>query len=226
MKPPTAEKTWEEPHRVPLSIPWGKVWRIKSFYASPRDQLTWLKVHHRNLYLAGTSRDGDTSCRVCPERERIIHLVECRTIVAKFWQPLAQVMRDMGMSVPVGHLDRKAFWLLGRLNARKVVDPNQAGMMFIAWRCLYAEIVHSRVDQVPMRVERAYNRMWQMVITRLKAEGEKWNLWHRRNRHSGKKSWFPKKYQQKIVMKFTDTAEYTINPRILREYESTRRLDT
>ena len=37
-----------------IKIPWTKVWSIKTFYATPRDQVTWLKLMHRNLYLALT----------------------------------------------------------------------------------------------------------------------------------------------------------------------------
>ena len=39
----------------------------------------------------------------------------------------------------------------------KVITPDQAGLMFIAWRCLYAEIVGSRVSAVsyPPKVVRA-----------------------------------------------------------------------
>ena len=40
-----------------VSIPWSKVWGIKSFYATPRDQVTWLKLMHRNLYLAPHKED-------------------------------------------------------------------------------------------------------------------------------------------------------------------------
>ena len=72
-----------------------------------------------------------------------------------------------------------------------------------------------------MRLAHAYNRVWQMTITRLRAEGEKWNLWHRKNRWSGKKSYFPKKYRNRVVIKFDETADYTINQVIMREYHRT-----
>ena len=44
-----------------------------------------------------------------------------------------------------------------------------AGLMCIAWRCLYAEIVASRVDQRPIKLAHAYKRTVQMCISRLKA---------------------------------------------------------
>ena len=54
MKPPSAEKAWEE--RLGFEIDWNKVWRIKSFHASPRDQFTWLRLMHRNCTQWGIER--------------------------------------------------------------------------------------------------------------------------------------------------------------------------
>ena len=221
MKPPTCEERWVEPGRLPMTIPWRKIWRIRTFYASPRDQLTWLKVMHRNLYLAGNSED-DNSCLVCDDKENVIHLVRCKTILTTFWDRIARVMQRMGFHVPSGKLEYEAFWLLGRMDQTSAVGPEQAGIMFIAWRCLYAAIVHSRVEKVSLDLEHAYNRIWQMTITRLRAEGEKWNLWHRLNHHSGKKSYFPKKFQQRTVMSLDEKANYWINPEILAEYDKTK----
>ena len=91
MIPPAAEEAWQM--RLNLTIPWHKVWSIKSFYATPRDQFTWLKVMHRNLFLfAGNGGAGDTACRACPQRENIEHLVRCSVIQADFWEPLLALM--------------------------------------------------------------------------------------------------------------------------------------
>ena len=185
---PPAQQAWGEQHRLPIVIPWYKVWRIKSFYVSPRDELTWLKVMHRNLYLGGTSTDGDTSCRVCEEKENIIHLVRCTIIRKEFWDPIAATMQSMSMRVPQTPLAREAFWLLGRMDQTQTTGGAQAGIIFLAWRCLYAEIVHTRVDETPMTLKRAYNRVWQMTISRLKAEGERWRHWHKVNVSSGNNS--------------------------------------
>ena len=57
-----------------------------------------------------------------------------------------------------------------------VVRPEQSGLMFIAWRCLYAEVVRSRIDERPIDLAAAYKRTIQVTITRLKAYEEKWKL--------------------------------------------------
>ena len=163
-----------EPQRLStIAVPWHRVWRIKSFYVTPRDQLTWLKVMHRNLYLAGNSSEGDTSCRVCADKENIIHLVRCAKIKAAFWDKIARVMEEMQMEVPQGALGREAFWILGRLDHQRVVGPVQSGIVFIAWRCLYAEVVQARLEDKELNLEHAYARLIRMIISRLKANAER-----------------------------------------------------
>ena len=93
---PAAERAWEQ--RLGFEVDWSKVWRIKSFYASPRDQFfTWLRLMHRNLYTVGRRRDlEDNSCRACDERESQLHLATYSTIVEEFWKPLIKMMEEMG----------------------------------------------------------------------------------------------------------------------------------
>ena len=156
---------------------------------------------------------------MCPAKENITHLVRCPVICAGFWDRIALVMVSMGMEVPAGGLGREAFWLLGCMGSGKVVGQAQAGIIFIAWRCLYAEIVHSRVEGTPARMTRAHNRVWQMTITRLRAEGERWKKWHRINVGSGCKSYYPEQLREKKVMTFLNhKAEYKLHPRIMQAY--------
>ena len=56
MKPPAAERAWSIRLNEP-NLPWPLIWMIRSFYASPRDEFTWLRVMHRTLYVAGTRTD-------------------------------------------------------------------------------------------------------------------------------------------------------------------------
>ena len=195
------EKNWVTPERLELKMPWSKIWSIKSFYATPRDQITWLKSMHRNLFLAGNLVNEDTTCRACEEKENIMHLVRCRKIRKAFWEPLTRLMLAMGFTVPPSPRENEAFWLLGRLTYKDVVCPAQAGIMFIAWRCLYAAIVHSRVDKTPLRLTSAYNRTLQMTITRLRAYGEFWRRWTKINHFTGKKSVFPENKRKRVVIK-------------------------
>ena len=221
MKPPASPTAWAEKHRLgPILIPWNKIWRIRSFFVTPRDQITWLKVHHRNLYLAGNNPD-DPQCMVCPAKENILHLVRCSQILNKFWNPLTNTLTRMGFYVPQAQWEKEAFWLLGRLDQSHAVDKPVAGILFLAWRCLYAEIVRARVDGATPFFERALNRVWQMTITRLKAEGHRWRSWHLLNINTGNKSHIPRKYQDRIVIRCDHDAEYEINAHIWNAYHDT-----
>ena len=93
--------------------------------------------------------------------------------------------------------------------------------MFIAWRCLYAAIVHSRVDKTPLRLTSAYNRTLQMTITRLRAYGEFWRRWTKINHFTGKKSVFPENKRKRVVIKMAADSTYTIHYLILQEYHAT-----
>ena len=48
----TGDLASQIPRNKPTTVPWGEIWRITSLYCTPRDQITWLKLVHRNLYVA------------------------------------------------------------------------------------------------------------------------------------------------------------------------------
>ena len=81
-----------------------------------------------------------------------MHLATCSVMVEEFWKPLIKMMEEMGFETPSPEA-RREFLCLGVLweaGEQKVVKPEQSGLMFIAWRCLYAAVVGSRVDDVPI----------------------------------------------------------------------------
>ena len=114
-----------------------------------------------------------------------------------------------------------AFCALGRTDQHTVVDKNYSGVLFLAWRCLYAELVRGRVEDVKPVIKNAYRRTLIMLVTRLTAYGEKWLRWVRKNRETGNKSRIPKRHQDKKLIKQDVDGNYAINPRILAEIERT-----
>ena len=93
--------------------------------------------------------------------------------------------------------------------------------MFLAWRCLYAEVVKSRIEDKRLSLDEAYKRMVAMTINRLKAQGVKWHRWYSRIRYiqPDKRKVFPKRYRKRKLMRTTATATYTINQKLLDEYD-------
>ena len=98
MKPPNCEAAWEA--RLFQTLPWNKIWRIKSFFTSARDALTWLKLMHRNLYVA--NRDPsiqNKQCKAinCPHDESMMHLAQCTEIRRYFWDRIIDLMKRLNV---------------------------------------------------------------------------------------------------------------------------------
>ena len=96
--------------------------------------------------------------------------------------------------------------------------------MFIAWRCLYAAIVGSRVDERPLNLEYAYKRTLQICITRLRAYGEKWLLWSRKNQHTSMKSVIPEDKRDRTVIRQEMLGTYHISQAFFDEHTRMRQI--
>ena len=177
---PACQNAWDS--RLAFPIPWAKIWRIKSFFATPRDQMVWLKLQHRNLYVAGHD-PADNTCRACTERESQLHLCECTVIHMEFWSHIIKMAVATGMPAPQ---DTSAFLATGALSWYTVISNFHSGIFFIGWRCLYAASVKSRIDNKPLDLEAALKRTVAMIIGRLKAYGGKWKRWIAKTRHQRK----------------------------------------
>ena len=132
MLPPPSQIYWENKYGP---IDWSKVWRIKSPYCSPRDEVTWLKLQHRNLYVAKSDPNiNDPTCNAqgCRDAESMAHLAECGIIKNGYWDRIARLMRMLGMRVGTG----SEWTILGKVARGKYVDREEAGVLFIAWRSL------------------------------------------------------------------------------------------
>ena len=222
MKPPAAMLKWEQKYlaselsALGMELPWNKIWTLTSFYATKRDQFTWLRLMHRNLYTVGHREDiDDNSCRACSARENQMHLIKCPVIKLEFWNEVIKLLSALGFDTPEP-ADEVLLLTLGcvvdrRRDCLKVVTQEMAGLLYIAWRCLYAEIVASRVDQRPIKLEYAYKRTVQLCITRLTAYGEKWLAWVNRNRYTSNKSCIPLSKQNRTVIKQDGEGQYTIH---------------
>ena len=130
------------------------------------------------------------------------------------WSPLTTLFIRMGFTAGQ-HLT--SFLVLGRLTKDKVVTKNQSGMLFIAWRCLYAELVRGRIENVRPNIRQAYLRTLIMAVTRLRAYGERWLKWVNKNAGTALKSYIPRQHQNKTVLKQKGNGEYEICDAIFQE---------
>ena len=90
---------------------------------------------------------------------------------------MLDLMLSLDMPAPPHKREVEAMLITYRLTKDKVVNEEQASIIVLAWRCLYAEIVKARVDGVGIRLQSARLRCIKMLQSRAEAYVRKWELW-------------------------------------------------
>lgn len=213
-EPPTAtEQAWQS--RLNWAINFVKVWKMKSFFLTPRDSITWLKIQHRNLFTASRNDQTNGVCRACGwTQENQLHLARCRIIKCYFWDKVLQLIEAVGDEIPGTASEHTEYILLGRVSDTDHTGPTGAGILALAWRALYAETVSAHIDKHNVDSGRALKRLADLLKERLVAYGEKWQSWCNVHVHTTKQSTIPLKYQERGVISQDIMGHYTINPEI------------
>ena len=223
MKTPPAQEMWE--CKFPqANLPWKLIWKLKPKYVSPRDQMTWFKVKHRNLYVAKhDNKSMAQKCLACDDEfESIIHLAECEVIREKLFTPLTELAEKMELDIPQDEEDLTLFYLFGLLptgewSEYKTCDNEMAAILALGWRCLYAEIIQCRVDQKwdDLDLQSALKRTISMLVSRTIAYGEKWKRWRRRTKNTTRAKLVAKRHQKYKMIKVDAEANYAVNQELL-----------
>ena len=138
--------------------------------------------------------------------------------------PLLKIMELLGMRTkrnPNGSA-KLTYTILGQIEFTKHVDKEEAGILFLAWRCLYAEIVRARIESTTLNLHKALARTLQLTISRLKANGTYWQKWYNKTKGTTHPKKFPKKYQNRKLLKTNDIAQFKINPILIQKLHTIR----
>ena len=114
-------------------------------------------------------------------------------------------------------IDRELFLILGRIDDTRVVDQPQVGMLFLAWRCLYAAVTQARLEDRRLLLLVAYERFVRMLYGRVNAHGRQWQIWVRRNQNTSKKQDIPIKHRQRTVIEQWADGRYEIHKKLREE---------
>ena len=215
-KPPASETVWET-YLGGTRIDWTQVWKLKSFFVSPRDEVPLLKIQHRNLFVAGsdpTAPDQSCSHQHCLQKENQLHLVRCTHISREYWTPYLDLLESMQLT-----FERSDEFLLFGLVDGKTAPKEVAGTLFLAWRVLYAETTRARIDGNDLRLQKAYKRLVDMIISRLRAYGKKWRKWSERLQHQdpSKNNMIPRQYRKRGVIEQEPYGDYYIHNKLIEE---------
>ena len=216
MKPPPSEAEWKK-RLLQQQLPFKKVWRLKPKYASQRDTIAWLKMKHRNLYVP--SRDPsliDKTCKSCRRhRESMHHLATCSEICDGYWSEIFSLMDRLGIE----NTKTDIFVILGVTGPNRTTCNEGAGILAIAWRCLYAETVGSRIDKRPPQWDKTLKRAISMIIGRVTAYGEKWRSWYLKQRYRTKGKIIAEKYRKLKLISSDEHGTYEINKELMEFFQ-------
>ena len=190
-----------------------KIWKIKPKYVSPRDTATWLKLLHRTLWVAKNG-GGDPTCSAqgCHHEGSQQHLMECQVIKTQFWDKVVEYMEALDLEAE----NTPHFWMGVQAN-KKPVTSEQATVIVIAWRALYAADVHARLNDKNMNLRNAFRQMTRLVLSRVKAHGAKWRRWYINQRlwQVQKRKVFPLEHRRNKLITFDATARYEMRKELV-----------
>ena len=142
----------------------------------------------------------------------MLHLCECGVIRAEFWSELIELAKATGMPTPI---DETIFIATGALARDKVISRYHSIIWFLGWRCLYAEIVSSRVESRTLSLDNALKRVVSMLIGRLRAYGRKWSDWVRASRLRTVPNTISRKHRNKKLLYQHADGSYELHAAIL-----------
>ena len=195
--------------RIPSArnVDFPRVWKLRSYYTTPRDKIPWLKMINRNLYL-----QRDDPCPACGQgRERILHLARCPVVSRHLWEPLIEFMKQC--DIKTGERC-DMFFIFGYIEPHKYACPDAWGIVLLAWRCLYAEVVSADEEGKRCNLKAALLRVLTMMRTRLKAYGKKWKRWSSGNRLTSRKCIIPLKHRKKKLFECDADGIYSLHSKI------------
>ena len=85
------------------------------------------------------------------------------------------------------------------------------------------EIEYSHINNTYLDTNRAYAKLIQLTLSRVKAYGGKWYLWYSRQRYHKNGKLIPTKHRKYKLITTTSMGNYTINQVIYDEANNTRK---
>ena len=224
---PASEEAWIL--RMMCEIDWKRVWAMRAPYCTRRDQVTWLKLMHRNLFTTGHTTEH-TGCMCCGAYDNQLHYIRCGVIREEFWDQIINLLHKLGMSRPE---DVPLFILTGQLETRVPTEgrvmrvPDElAGVMFIAHRCLYAEITGARLEGHTVNLDRAYNRAISMALSRTRAVAEGWRKWvEDGDMAGGATRIIAERHRNRMILTYEPDGQYEVHAALIEEHEATKLRD-
>jgi len=175
--------------------------------------MTWSKLFRRAMYTVGHNKnEPDQRCRACTALETQLHFSQCPMLRIGYWDEVIKTLVDIGMKRPQ---NISSFLTLGKINNGTYIDNNFSGIMFLAWRCLYAETTSAHIENTTANLDKALTRLWSMVVSRLTAYGTRWKKWVETHTGTLQNRGIPEAHRDKTVLYQDIDGHYEIHPDLI-----------
>ena len=132
-------------------------------------------------------------------------------IYALYWSHFFALAEESSLRIPTWE-NRTLFISLGIMDKRTSAKEELIGIFSIAWRCLYAEINRSRMEEVPFKMKNAKRRAFCMIYNRLRGYAKACKDFCNERRHTGRKHMLPAAlHTKRCLVKVQQHGEYVIH---------------
>ena len=87
---------------------------------------------------------------------------------------------------------------------------------------IYAEITRARIEDTALDLNKALRRTFALLISRVKAYGEKWKLWYNKQRMQAHARIIAAKYRQLALIDQDEEGKYTVASALIKAYEEAK----
>ena len=145
------------------------------------------------------------------EPESMLHLCECKNMHTQYWDFFFNFIHHMDFDLP----EHKPVFLATRCYSCESTAPEEViGIFSIAWRCLYAELTKTRLENHTFSPKDAKRRAICMIHSRLTAYGKLCKNFSVERRYTGRKYRLPKKLSKRTLIKVDTLGSYTLHDNI------------
>ena len=104
----------------------------------------------------------------------------------------------------------------------RTVGGEEAGVISMAWRAIYAEVVRARNKDTKLRLQVAYAVLIRTILSRTTAHGAKWKKWY-----NGQRRWLgakcvPHRHRNYKLISTEADSSFEINKELVQAFEDNR----
>ena len=101
----------------------------------------------------------------------------------------------------------------------KTIGKEEAGIIFMAWRAIYAEVVRARKKDTKLRLKIAYAVLIRTILSRTTAHGAKWKKWYNGQRRRLGAKCIPHRHRSYKMISTEADGSFEINKELIQAFE-------